>query len=178
MNKLTKAIYFTLLSIFVVFTGCSPQASSQALPWKVYQGQFYTRDFERAQAEIPFTIVLPKYLPGKPHNILPEINGPLKEYQHDNRVEVIIDYPIDLGGEKTGLINIIENNYPVFPPDPALDTDVEFIEISGICMVKSTNKVNPVQFFFNHNEIYFHVQFYHYNLPIEEAVKVIASMVE
>ena len=63
----------------MVVQGCSSQPK-----WIEYEGQFATKDFKKAQDEIPFTIIMPTYLPySQQDESIADIQGPLKEYQGD-----------------------------------------------------------------------------------------------
>ena len=111
--------------------------------------------------------------------MLPEIRGPFREYQpDDDRIRIELAYGVDLEEKEPGVIFIEEYNYPVTFGDPESDPISEYIEVKGIRMVKTISPYYPLTFTFNYNDIYFVVQFFNYNLPIEEAIKVIESMVE
>jgi hypothetical protein len=152
----------------------------EALPWEVSGGRFYTLDLARAQEEIPFPIVLPSYVPDKRTDApLPDITGPLKEYQTDDKVKVEILYIVDLGSEIHGIIQIEEVNYTLIPGDPELNPDLEPIEICGKEVIKTEGNYSQgpgVKFYFNQDNIYFVVGVY--NFTDEEAVKIVGSILE
>jgi hypothetical protein len=154
-----------------------PSSANEALYWAEVQGRFYTKNLTRAQEEIPFPMVIPGYLPGKRNDtLLPDIAGPLKEYQHDHEVRIHILYVIDLGNEARGTIEIEESNFPVIPPDPRLDPGVEHVQIAGETVVKVSDNPESLQFFFNQNGIYFIVE--SHNLTDEEVLKIVESMIQ
>lgn len=154
-----------------------PSSANEVLYWAEVQGRFYTKNLTRAQEEIPFSIAIPGYLPGKPKNtLLPDIAGPLKEYQQDPEVRIHILYVIDLGNEARGTIEIEESNFPVIPPDPKLNSIVEHVRIAGETVVKVSDNPESLQFFFNRNGIYIFVE--SHNLADEEVLKVVESMIQ
>jgi hypothetical protein len=180
MMKLLKAAWLVLLSVIILNMNFGCQVSPETLPWEEYNGQFCTLDLARAQEEIPFTIILPSYIPDEQTAPpLPDITGPLREYQCDDKVKVEILYIVDLGNETFGIIEIEENNYPVLPGDPELNPDLERIEICGREVIKTEGNFSQgpgAIFFFSQDNIYFVTGLY--NFPTEEALKVLESMLE
>ena len=171
-------VAFCLLSVILFLVSCS--SLPEPLPWAESYGRFYTRDLARAQEEIPFPIVLPSYVPDNQKDApLPGIDGPLRGYQHNNEVQVKIYYSVYFGGEVPGTILISEYNYPVVSLDPKLNPGYEPIEIHGKQLIKREGNYVPgpgVIFYFNHENIYYVVRIY--NLPIDEALKVVESMID
>lgn len=157
-----------------------PPAANGSIYWMEAQGRFCTNDLARAQAEIPFTILLPTYIPDKREDApLPQIEGPLRISSSDNEIEVIIRYLVYLGSDIPGHVFITERNSPISLGDPELDPELELIEICGKQVVKTEGNfaLGPgVWFSFNLDNIYFVVEVY--NLPTEEAVKVVESLIE
>ena len=168
---------FIILSIGIISSGCSNRTHSSTLPWVEGNGYFYTRDLIKAQAEIPFDIVLPTY-PEKMGTIYPEIQGPLKENQDNGKVEIEINYIIALNKEKKGIIWITEYNYVVLPPTPETNPSLEYIEIDGLNVIRSIDTSRPIRYYFNQNGIYFIVRFLQYDPHEKEAIKIIESMIE
>ena len=144
------------------------------------QGQFCTNDLARAQAEIPFTILLPTYIPDERQDaLLPQIEGPLRTSDDDNEVEVIVRYAVYLDSDITGHIFIRERNSTLLPPDPELNPDYEYLDIRGKRLVKTEGNFplgSGIIFYFSHDNIYFVVETY--NLSAEEALKVVESMID
>jgi hypothetical protein len=176
-------IVFCLL--LIILTGCPATTQPtfpppETLPWEEFDGQFYTRDLARAQEEIPFPIVLPSYVPDvRTDAPPPSITGPLKEYQHENKVEIEILYIVDLGSEIHGIIQINESNYSILPGDPELNPDLEPIEICGKEVIKTEGNFSQgpgVIFFFIQESIYFYVGVY--NFTSEDEVKIVESLIQ
>lgn len=189
MIRLSKP-FWVIFSIIVLGTGScsqkitsfsnqnSPTASLELLPWIEEHGRFYTKDVARAQKEIPFTIILPKYIPSKSNDkLLPELNGPLMGYQKDNEVqiEILYVYINDKDNEVPAHIKILESNYPSLPPDPKLNPGVNVIEMRGKSVFKEGNASDST-FWFHQNKIWYVMIFR--NIPDNEALKVIKSMIE
>ncbi len=162
----------------------APEASNPVVkptetpPWVESYHQFFTRDVVRAQREIPFPIILPAYIPKGPGNTLPpEIVGPLRPYQQEGRVEIDILYIIVPGKDNAGTLEITESNFRISPPPPELNPGYAYVQVRGQRMVKMEGNFGPgpgVIFYFDHNTTYLIVKLY--NLPSEEAVKVVESM--
>ena len=160
---------------------CCSQTPPESLPWAEANGLFYTRDLTRAQEEIPFTIVLPSYVPDlRTDPPPPIIVGPLKEYQDSDSVQIDIVYGVDLGNELLGAIYIIESSSPITPPDPAFNPQYEIIEIGGKSVTKWESPPESarykIAFVFSHGNIYFSVEFDYFPSK-DEAIKVIESMI-
>ena len=181
MTLLLKVTPLILLSVMMLSIGCDTHTPpDRTLPWEEYHGQFNTLDLARAQEEIPFPIVLPSYIPDKRQNPPPpNIRGPLGEFQYNDKVQIEVYYSVDFGGETYVTILIEESNYPVLPPDPKLNPGFEVMEIRGKEIITKEGNFSPgpgVVFFFSQDQIYFVVHIY--NLPTEEATKVVDSMLE
>jgi hypothetical protein len=185
-------LHVMLLGILVLGIGCLsrpapdgrqpelPSPQDDALPWAEAYGQFYTRDVARAQAEIPFRIVLPSYVPERPGEARPpNLDGPLRDYQFDGRVELRIFYSVELGNEEPGLIYIVETNYVRVPGDPRLNPDLKEGQIRGkqVIWTEGDFGLGPgVKYYFSQDNVYFSVGIY--NFPREEAFKIVESMIE
>ena len=192
MIRLVGLVLITLLVLFIC-CGCYTQTDSnntshsipsstanESLYWIEVQERFYTNDLARAQAAIPFPIVLPVYVPDhREHATLPLINGPIPALSNGNNIDVYISYNLYLGSDTTGMIMIEERNKPIIPEDPKLNPDYEYIEIIDKVLIKTEGNFAPGPgsiFYFSHNNIYFVVEVY--NLTTEEAAKVVESMIK
>jgi hypothetical protein len=183
MRVLLGKILLVLFSVATLpYAGCSNQTSptQEPLYWHEDHGSFYTNDLAKAQEEVPFPIVLPRYIPHEPKDAAPRvIMGPLSESRPDDRVEIKISYSVDLGTEVLGIITIFESNYPVLPGDPELNPQNEYVEIGGKKLVKTEGNFSlgpGVVFFFEQDSIYYVVELY--NFTYSEAVKVIESIIQ
>jgi hypothetical protein len=158
-----------------VFTSDEPTH----LPWEEYLGYFYTLDIVRAQKEIPFSIIIPTYIPDKREiTLYPNIKGPLSTIQNNNQVTIEILYNIDYGDDNPSMIHIFEMNFPVLPADPEVDPRYSNIDISGknIIWTEGISSGDTVFYFhFNHENIYYEVGLY--ALPYDEAIKIVESMI-
>lgn len=147
--------------------------SNESLYWNEFQGTFLTKNLARAQAEIPFTIILPTYLPKELEDVFPDIKGPLLEYREGDEIEVHIyylSYPIT---ELPGII-IEERNHHL----DLAGSELEHIKINGIQVFMETGDfvLGPgIWFNFSFNNIYYLVEIY--NLTYEESIKVVESMI-
>ena len=179
MNKIRYIAFVTSLSLLMI-SGCSSQ-----LKWTEYEGIFATKDFERAQKEIPFTIILPTYLPyDQQDDNIPDIQGPLKDFQDHERIKVTVAYSVDIQKEKRGLILIYECNYIVSLVDDENDSDVyeynpdlELITIGNIPVIKTKDDWSSDTHYynFNSNNIYYLVEIH--DIPVKECNKVVESMI-
>jgi hypothetical protein len=190
---MTKQFELIALVLFCLFTflyyGCCPETGVDNTPpatengslyWMEVQGRFATNDLARAQAEIPFNIVLPTYIPDNREDApLPHIEGPFRISIDDNEAEVIIRYLLYLGNDVHGHIFITERNSVIVPPDPELNPGYEYLEMRGKRLVKMEGNfaLGPgTIFYFNHDNIYFKIEVY--NFSTEEAMKIVESLIQ
>ncbi len=186
------ALLILLVALISIYTGCTKEAPSsnvsttptvktEAPYWATENGVFYTKDFDRAQKEIPFLIILPDYFPSKQEEmLLPDIKGPLRESQINGEIEIEIRYTLQPGLKDSGLIRIFETNLNFTLGDPELNPRLEVISIRNNQVLKIEQGdlgLGPgIWFSFNSNNIYFVVEIY--NLPTEEAIKIVESMIK
>jgi hypothetical protein len=104
---------------------------------------------------------------------LSNIRGTLKEFQHNNKAELMLLYTSKSG--KAYFINISEYNYVILSPDPLLNPKWEIDFISGKEIAKCINK-NDSCFLFNHEGIFYVLDTEY--IPVEEALKVVESMLK
>ncbi len=191
MPKAFNLILLILLCfIILLYHGCrvetgsdntSPSTPSstanEPIYWTEQEGRFYTNDLPRAQAETPFPIVLPTYIPDKRQDTPPGIDGSLRPYGKDGEIEVRIRYAIYISREVTGYMIITESNYPYFREDPETNPELERIEIEGISVVKTKDDWSPgsdAYYGFNSNNIFYFVETH--NLSNKESNKIVESM--
>jgi hypothetical protein len=180
--EMQKYLYLMLIMglWMLMISGCSSQSK-----WMEYEGMFATKDFERAQKEIPFSIVLPTYLPyNQPDNNIPDIQGPLKEFQDKEEIKVIIAYGILVNKEIKGSILIYEYNYAVSLADDENNPDfyeynpeLELVTIGNVPVVKTKDdwSIDTHYYSFNSNNIYFVIETH--DIPVGESTKVVESMI-
>jgi hypothetical protein len=104
MSKFKLISASIMLMILTPFSSCATSVNSSPY-WLTTDDHFYTDDVERAQDEIPFTIILPQYLPiemGTDYHF--QIYGPLNT-ENLTEVEIEIEYS---NGDKE--IDISETN--------------------------------------------------------------------
>jgi hypothetical protein len=173
-----KSIIFLNICALIFFSGCkTTSVQTDAVYFTEDHGAFYTNQLTKAQSEIPFTIILPKYIPAQPNTSrirLPGFKGPLKSTQ-TLKIELDITYVVDFDSDTKGIVTISENNYPVTAPDPALNPDEKYINVNGKQMVTEESSSGSA-FWFDQDGIYIMVVFD--NVSSEEAFKVIESMVK
>lgn len=175
MKKTLKCFMFVTIILLISFIGCD--GKTEKLPWEESFGRFYTKDITRAQKEIPFQILLPTYIPnGQKNSIIPQLTGPLRQYQYDGKVEINILYLVKLDNGVVGTISINESNYPVLPGDPSINPGLESIEINEKVVIREGNPPDTIYYYFTQNNIYFVTIFY--DFPSAEALKVIESMIK
>lgn len=150
--------------------------------------KFSTYNLESAQKVVPFTLILPTYLPSN----LSEDTHITGDCSENNEIEVNIGYkPVRIqdSSNRTYVASIIihECNYPSMLGDPAINPDIKNIEIGGV-EVKETGSdqgfFGPGGTFsfaswaysWNHRCIYFVVETHGYDH--DEAIKVVESMIQ
>ena len=175
---LASTLIIVCLSLPVLFSGCT-QGSGEEIFWVVdSQGMFHTSDLERAQQEIPFTIIVPTYLPDDLDPDSPyEIGGPLKDSSQNENIEVWISYRAE--GER---IIEIEENSQTFIMLPTPELNPVYIEIAGIQVLQQEAHIygetiiEGLSFDWNQGGLTFSVLVFSYSQ--DEAIKIVESMIE
>jgi len=192
--KWTAIILWFVCIIIIVFSGCSSgtatsniavssnpvSTASQETVWLETEWMFHTNDKTRAQAEIPFTLIYPSYLPNY-HNENElshiKIEGPLRNSNHKDRISVSIQYwGIPIGNGMSYIIMIDESNFPSSLGKPELNADLQYDELQGIQIIKQKNDNFDDFLSFDHKGIYYVIQTI--NLDITDSVKIVESMIE
>ena len=174
-SKSNLIILIFLLTI--IFPGCkSPIVTPY---WEENENRFNTNDLARAQKEIPFTIILPTYFPEDSRKKIPDIEGPLSQFQQDDKIEVRIMYDLYPGDNLSGIIIIDETNYASSLGDPELNPELERKIIEGISVVKTKDDWSPgrdAYYSFNSKDIYYNVETH--GITNEESFKIVESMIK
>jgi hypothetical protein len=177
---------FIMLVLTISFFGCKSHIAT--FYWEEHENQFNTNDLTRARKEIPFPIVIPTYSPeNTTKEIFPDIEGPIKQFQGENNIEIIIRYGLDLGNKLHAAVMIYESNFASSLGDPELNLDLELIEIEGVTVIKTKDDFSAgldSYYSFNSKGIYynFEMHYFYYNvethyLPNKEAYKIVESMI-
>jgi hypothetical protein len=188
-KRLVFSLSVVCLLLLSCLTGCSsnnhPTTLSTTLSttktriyWHESKDDFQTNDLTRAQALIPFTIVLPTYLPdGLDSNNPFSIHGPLDSANTDY-LPVYIQYG---NGEKQ--VTISESNI-LSIPFPNSNQEPRYVDISGISVLREkymayydTNQNIPgYGFRWNQANHTFSVDVWTYSE--NEGEKIVASMIK
>lgn len=142
-------------------------SENNSLIWVNNNIEFSTYDIARAQARVPFTIILPAYLPDTKQR-LPIIHGPLDCSSNNGICEIRLTYAVLSGG----LILISEGQYPANSKLPEIQGR-EWVDIAGTQVLK--DKSNTV-FNFDSGGLGFWV--YTENVPGDESIKVVESIIK
>jgi hypothetical protein len=173
-----KLVFIVLLLLLATFLGCT-HGSSEDIFWVVdSQGMFHTSNLGRAQQEIPFTIILPTYLPDNLDPDSPyEIIGPVEGSTENENVEVRISYRS--GGYR--IIEIFENSQTIIMlPTPELNPI--YHDIAGIQVLQQETHLygetitEGLSFNWNQGVFTFSVVVFSYSQ--DEAIKIVESMIE
>jgi len=140
-------------------------SENNSLLWVDNNFEFSTNDIVRAQARVPFTIILPTYLPYTKQRF-PVINGPINCPGNTDMCEIRLTYAVSSGG----LIVIGEWQYPSEIPEVQ---GREYVDIAGTQVLKDKNNTT---FNFNSGGLGFNV--YTKNVPGDEALKVVESIIK
>jgi hypothetical protein len=176
----SKLVYLGLILLLALATlpGCTLNPVEETL-WVVdSHGWFHTNDLERAQQEIPFTIIVPTYLPDNldPYNPY-MIDGPVKGSFENENIRVRISYQAE--GER--IIDIIENSeFILMLPNP--DLNPIYLDIAGIQVLQQETGllgetiIEGLGFDWNQSGHTYSVQVFSYSQ--DEAIKIVESMIE
>lgn len=179
-----------LIYSVLIFSGCiietsngdiatNPTVITSPLLWNEAQGRFYTNDITKAQAKIPFNIILPTYIPYDGQTFpLPIIDGLLETDNLDNSIKVNITYNTFSSNIPPGIILITEANYKVSLGDVQLNPELEVIDIGNIEVIKTRDDFSEIDayFSFNDNGVYYVIET-HY-LTHEESLKIVVSIID
>jgi hypothetical protein len=111
---------------------------------------------------------------------LPDIKGPLREFQNGNGIQVEIFYFFYNELKDDCIIRIIETNkgysrgnHPIYPYSEIISIhDIEVLKINH-----GDVELGPFfSFTFGHNNLNYIMETY--NLPEEEGIKIVGSMIE
>ena len=175
---LASILIIVCLSLPLFFSGCT-QGSDEETLWVIDSyGWFYTSELELAQQEIPFTIIVPTYLPDDLDPYKPYIiNGTVKDASENENIEVWISYRAE--GEL--IIEIEENAQPfIMLPNP--DLNPVYLDIAGIQVLQQETHIygediiDGLSFDWNQNGLTFRVLVFSYSQ--DEAIKIVESMIE
>lgn len=177
----TFGIFLTLM-----LSGCtsSNHTISTTVPYYWQEspdGTIQTNDFQRLQKEIPFTIILPKYLPQDIPTLPPELSKNTGEYA-DKDVDIKIQY-----SASPNSIIIEEVNLPITfisPEDPQYaNFNVNNINVSEDQFLRTVSDnsgqpINKIEFEYSwhKNNISFDGRIIGYNQT--ESRKIIESMIK
>lgn len=172
-------LIFTLITMVLLPTlflpSCGGGSNSGILWFRDPQGHFHTNDIERAQKEIPFTIILPQYLPEYMDPNLFKIVGPFRDAYLDG-IEIEIEY---ITGDN--LIYISEQNVRLIM-EPNEELDPMYLDISGTMVLRqetgmagSSGITEGLRFDWNQDGITFAVRVF--SISEEEGLKIVESMV-
>ena len=177
MFKNSAIILITLsFSLASLLSGCEFGKSNETA-WVIDPYNFFhTNDIQRAQLEVPFTIILPTYVPndmGSDYSF--QIDGPIKDLNY-HEVEIKISY---VKGDRS--IYISEQNVRLVM-GPIQELDPIYIDIAGTKVLRqkaqmagSSGITEGLVFDWNQNGFTFAVEVFY--IDEEETIKVIESMI-
>jgi hypothetical protein len=175
--KLFLAFFIGILFLVPLLSSCGFGKSSKSAWVTDSNNYFHTNDVKRAQREVPFTIILPTYLPDDMDPNYPDqIDGPVKALNY-HEVEIKITY---IKGDRS--IYISEQNVKLVMA-PTEELDPIYLDIAGTKVLRqkaqmagSSGITEGLVFDWNQNGLTFAVQVF--SVSEEEAVKIIESMIK
>jgi hypothetical protein len=167
-----------ILALSFIVSACGPNAPQKY--WRTdAAGIFYTNQLEKAQAELPFKLAQPSYLPKDINLPQLQIEGSLKSSAHLLKSDATIRYyPTDPKQKET--ITLYENNYSVPGSDPETR-----LNINGTTVVESRfyeTVVGPPYGAFSliyewkKDGVYYNLKAYQYLQ--DESMKIVESMIQ
>ena len=183
---MTKIVLISTLLIIMLAVACNSMgnATLDATPlWFVdHRGVFHTYNIEKAQAQIPFRIILPTYFPPD-LSTDPLFEGLMEETQPEASVGIRVKYREVVGGSY--LIRINESNWTatILPSSESTsryldiqDTEVLVNETDGAMTEDGWESHPALSFWWKKNGVLFHVTIGKYTE--DEAIKIIKSMID
>ncbi len=172
-----------LISLVLTFTltpllGCEKDSKNDLYWFRDTNGFFHTNDLKKAQEEIPFTIVLPSYLPeGMGLKIL-QIYGPREIKTGDilEGIEVHIDYIL-----KEKMILIYENNTGEVV-NPTFSLEPKYLDIYGINVLIQKSKIDSTgtdeeSIYFDWNQGNLTFDMHIFSISEDEGIKIVESII-
>jgi hypothetical protein len=175
-----------LMALVSILSGCVQDSSniiSQTTQnnkshWFVdSRGHFHTNDVKLAQKEMPFTIVVPTYIPDLfATNYQYEISGPF-----DNPIPNTVEVKIEYWDESHQTYISEYNSKTIMQPNEELKP-VNY-EIAGIQVLRQVTQfltnsgtIEGLSFNWNTNGFTFEVKIF--NIPENEGIKIVESMIK
>lgn len=173
--------YLVLLATLTFFSiDCIQPGTSQKVFWVVDSyGVFHTDSLERAQQEVPFTIILPTYLPENiDHHHPYEISAPVRDSG-----SVVTDVIVEILYRAKGKIAItIRETSGISIMEPNPEDEPVYLDISGVKVLcqKTYLYGGPVieeglLFPWNQNGRTFGVRVYTFSQ--DEGIRIVESMI-
>ena len=131
--------------------------------------RFHTNDIQKAQEQIPFVIVLPRYLPKELEPFPHLIEGPIKEAQSGIGTEINMQYQAKTVGSH--MIYIREINETIISLPTASS---KYVELHGIKVLEYDSS-SGMHYSWNSNNIHYDTTVVAFNK--EEARKIVESMI-
>ena len=166
-----------LLALSFLVSACGPNAPQKY--WRTdAAGIFYTNQLDKAQAELPFKISQPSYVPKDINLPQLQLEGALKSSTHQLKSDVTLRYYPE--GKQKETITLYENNYSDPGPDPQTR-----LNINGTTVVESRfyeTVVGPpygvfsLIFEWKKDGVYYNLKAYQYIQ--DEAIKIVQSMID
>jgi hypothetical protein len=165
------------LFVLLLLIGCNPESNAKSHWFVDENGYFHTDNVTLAQKKIPFTIVVPTYIPDVfVTNYQYEIIGPFKNILPNN-IEVEIQYWDDKHQIYISEYNVKEVVLPNEELKPI------YYEIAGIRVLRQTTgltsssgRIEGLSFDWNMDGLTFEVKIF--NIPEEEGRKIVESMIK
>ena len=177
-----KLVLLSITGILILsslLSGCNSDSDSEIYWFRDPVGFFHTNDLERAQEEIPFTIILPTYPPEDMGLSTLKIYGPIEIDIGDYYQGIEVDISYISGDRKIFIYE--DNSEKVMQPN--IEAEPVFLEINGICVLRqkaqslsASGIEEGFSFSWNHDRLGFQARVYSINE--DEAVKIVESMIK
>jgi Domain of unknown function (DUF4367) len=140
-------------------------------------GYFYTNELDKAQAELPFKIAQPSYLPKDINLPQLQLEGSQKSITHELKSDVTLRYYP--AGTQKETITLYENNYSVPGPDPQARLNINGTTVVETrfydTMIGPPYGVLSLIFEWTKDGVYYNLKSYQY--VQDEALKIVESMI-
>ena len=175
-----------LLLIQLLVCGCGKEdTQGHALFWFTDPPErFHTNDVERAQREVPFTIILPTYAPGGIRLDVYMIEGPVRGACSEDKVRIRVTFATESGDCFVYILMLGR----MLNPLPPSDSESAYLGIDGKRMLEYVTGVSVgyfsgggeeiagLSYTWNWDGVHFDVDVYGYDRA--EARKIVESMIK
>ncbi len=182
---MASTLVIVCLSLPLFFSGCNGEETYWENYWFTDPPEiFHTNDAEQAQGEIPFTLILPKYLPDDVPSIPYMIEGPIRGTCPEDEILIRVTYLANYEGGPSIYIDELNSEVTQYPSSESST----YLNIAGIKVLEEETGAfviypsgddeyeQGLSYSWNRNGVHFDVDVF--GCDRDEARRIVESMIE